>query len=170
MEQRNRATRANNVRIGPVSIITLIAVICMAVLAVLSVSTAHATMVISERQANATVELYRNECAAQEFVAGLDDLLAGKRAAGSDGAAAAGGIGTALDALCEQASAAADGQVEAQAEMDGQVVNATFTGAKMRQLDIAITILDDATYRIDKWKAAAVQHEAQSVGTLWSGA
>ncbi len=67
---------SDKVRIGPITTITLIAIISMAVLAVLAASTAHATSVISDRQANATQMLYLNECAGQEFVAGIDDALA----------------------------------------------------------------------------------------------
>ena len=170
MALKSNTRRADNVRIGPVSIITLIAVICMAVLAVLAVSTAHATMTISERQADATKELYRNEYAAQEFVAGVDDVLAQARAGKGGAAAGYENVKAQLDALCEQARTAAGGEVEVTAEMDAGTITASFVGARMRQLDIALTLLDDGTLRIDRWKAAAVQQEAQPAGNLWSGA
>ena len=165
-----RGWKANNVRIGPISIITLIAVICMSVLAVLAVSTAHATMSISERQADATKELYLNECAAQEFVAGIDDILAGQRASGAAGASSVAAVSSSLEAVCAQASQATGDAIEVSAEMEGAAVNAKFTGPELRQLDIVLTIQDDGTYRIDKWKAAAVQQESQSAGNLWMGA
>lgn len=160
-------SRSEKVRIGPISIITLIIVICMAVLAVLSVSTANATMSISNRQADATKELYLNECAAQEFVAGVSDALSG---AGGKGKAGVKAVQGALDSICEAARAAAGGQVDIVANIDGSTVTAEFEGPKMRRLSVAITIGDDATFRIDRWKAAAVQNESPTAGNLWTGA
>ena len=159
--------RAEKVRIGPISIITLIIVICMAVLAVLSVSTASATSSISTRQADATKELYLNESAAQEFVAGVSDALSG---AGGKAAAGAKAVDGALDSICEAARAAADGQVDVVANVDGTTVTAEFTGSKMRRLSVAIAIGDKGTFRIEKWKAAAVQNESPTAGNLWMGA
>ena len=44
----------NDVRIGPISVFTLIIVICLAVLAVLAFTSANATLVTTQRQATAT--------------------------------------------------------------------------------------------------------------------
>jgi len=159
--------RAEKVRIGPISIITLIIVICMAVLAVLSVSTANATIAISERQADATKELYLNECAAQELVAGVSDTLSG---ASGKAAAGAKAVEASLDSICEAARAAADGQVDVVANVDGTTVTAEFTGPKMRRLSVAITIGDKGTFRIEQWKAAAIQNASPTAGNLWMGA
>lgn len=159
--------KTEKVRIGPISIITLIIVVCMAVLAVLSVSTANATMSISNRQADATKELYLNECAAQEFVAGVADALSGTSGKAGAGAKAVQG---ALDSICEAARTAADGQVDVVANVDGTTVTAEFSGPKMRRLSIAITIGGDAAFRIEKWKAAAVQGEGPTGDNLWTGA
>ena len=161
-------SRVDNVRIGPISIITLIIVICMAVLAVLAISTSSATMAITERSAAATTELYSNERAGQELVAGIDDTLSAARSGG--GVAGVAAVDAALEVICAQARAAGDKGTTVEASMEGSTVNAEITGDKTRKLDIAITILDDATYRIDKWKAAAAQEEAPTAGTLWSGA
>ena len=57
-------SREENVRIGPVSVFTLIIIICLAVLAVLTISTANASLVLSQRQAVAAHELYLDETAA----------------------------------------------------------------------------------------------------------
>lgn len=170
MANRIHGWKTNNVRIGPISIITLIIVICMAVLAVLSISTAHATMSISERQAEATKELYLNECAGQELIASIDDVLSDVRASGGNSSDGCKAIEATLDEISDNAREAADGQIEVTAEMDGTSVKAELTASKMRQLSIVVTILDDATLRIDKWKAAAVQQEPQSAGNLWMGA
>ena len=164
-----QVTRESNVRIGPISIITLITVVCMAVLAVLTAATAHATGVISDKQAVATEQLYANERAAQEFVADIDGALSGARAMGGTAASGARAAERVLDDACEKARAAGEGRVECTASVDGATVFADFTCDGARQLSIAITIRDDATYRIDTWKMTSVQQGAVA-GTLWSGA
>lgn len=161
--------QGDKVRIGPISIITLIAVICMAVLAVLAASTSHATAAISERQANATQLMYLNECAGQEFVAGVDDALAATRSAGGSAADGARAVERRLDSICEKARAAGDGQISCTAHVDGTEVTAEFV-CDTRRLDIAITIRADATYRISEWKMASAQQGEPTVGTLWQGA
>ena len=162
--------RADNVRIGPISVFTLIIVLCMAVLAVLSFSTAHASAVMAERQATATSELYIDEVAAQEFVAGLDDLLAGVRARNANEERAVRVVSDSLIELRDKAQAAASGQVEVTAGISESTVTARFECQNGRTLYIAITIRPDATYRIDTWKMSAVQNEAQPEGSLWTGA
>lgn len=158
------------VRIGPISLITLIIVICMAVLGVLAASTSHATQTISQRQANASQQLYLNEKAGQEFLASTDAILVEERAAGASAYAAAAAVEGELDAICQAARDAADGHVECTANMDGTTVRAEFVCDDARTLSIAVTIRDDATYRIDQWKMASAQQEAQGMGNLWSGA
>ena len=162
--------RASNVRIGPISVITLIVVICMAVLAVLSASTANATMIISQRSADSTTEQYLNELAAQEFVASLDDMLVDLRDAGASAEEAAEAIAERLDDLRQAAEKAADGRITASAEVEGTNVKAQFTGETTRQLNIVVSVQDDVSTRIEKWKATAVQQEMPGTGNLWAGA
>lgn len=52
-----------SVRIGPISLFTLIIILCLAVLAVLSLTTARAELSITERQAQTTTETYALETA-----------------------------------------------------------------------------------------------------------
>jgi len=162
--------RGNNVRIGPISIITLITVICLAVLAVLAASTSHASATIAERQAEGNRMMYANECAGQEFVAGVDAVLAGARVTGTSGGEAARMVENRLDGICEDARNAASERVSCVANVEGTEVTAEFVCEDTRRLIIAITIRDDATYRIDKWKATSVQQTPQSAGNLWTGA
>ena len=161
-------SKVDKVRIGPVSLITLIVVICMAVLAVLTASTAHATLSISQRQAEATSGLYENERAAQELVANVDDALAalGGGISAQDGASA---LDAALDGICEKTRSATGETVGIEAEMDGLTLKATFTNSLSRRLNVEITVLDGGAYRIDRWKSAGQQQEAQGAGTLWMG-
>ncbi len=162
--------RGNNVRIGPISVITLIAVICLAVLAVLAASTSHASATIAERQAEGNQMMYTNERAGQEFVAGIDGVLAGARAMGTPGEEAARMVENRLDDICIAAREAGGGRVTCEANVDGTTVTAEFACENTRRLNIAITIRDDATYRIDKWKVTSVQQAPQSAGNLWTGA
>ena len=65
MAAPNRRNFTDNVRIGPLSVLTLVGILCMAVLAVLSVSTSNASLVIAQRQAHAISDSYLAEAAAQ---------------------------------------------------------------------------------------------------------
>lgn len=158
-----------NVRIGPISILTLIVVICMAVLAVLSISTAQATEVISHRSAEATTEQYRNERTAQEFVAELDDLLGPLREEGAGTEECLEAVAGSLEELCAAAEERAGGEVSVTADVEGSSVVAEFTGAGMKRLNIAVGIREDGSYRIEKWKASGLQQEAAGEGSLWMG-
>ena len=142
-------SREENVRIGPVSVFTLIIIICLAVLAVLTISTANASLVLSQRQAVAAQELYLDETAAQTFLAEIDDRLAPLREGGN------------ADAMS---------QVEVVTNVSGQQIRAEFSCANGRTLKIVVTVLPDGTYRIDKWKMTAVVNEEQPMGNLYTGA
>ena len=76
MAIRTTKSQVENVRMGPLALFTLVVVLCLSVLAVLSVSTANATLALSERRATATRQLYLDEQAAQTFVASLEASLA----------------------------------------------------------------------------------------------
>ena len=64
-----------SVRIGPISLFTLIIVLCLAVLTVLSVTTSLAELSTTERQAATTTETYQLESVGQQFVADVDAAL-----------------------------------------------------------------------------------------------
>lgn len=69
----------SSVRMGPISLVSLIIVLCLAVMTVLSVSTAHAMNSSTQRQASSTTDVYRCEQAGQAFLANLDEVLANVR-------------------------------------------------------------------------------------------
>lgn len=64
-----------SVRIGPISLFTLVIILCLAVMAVLSATTAQATYSAAEKQALFTNDTYQNEQAAQSAVAVIDAAL-----------------------------------------------------------------------------------------------
>lgn len=161
--------RDRDVRIGPISLFTLIIVICLAVLAVLTFATANASLVMTQRQATATTELYLDETAAQTFMAGVSDQLAAVKAEGGSGAEGALALEDALVDLRDRAQEAAGGRVSVIANVDEQQLHAEFACENGRVLNIMVTIRDDCTYRIDKWKMTAVQNEEEPAGNLWTG-
>lgn len=198
---------SERVRIGSISVFALVVIICLAVLAVLAFSTANASLLMSQRQAVATSELYLDERAAQEFVAGIDDILAGIRgetltsgegdielardergnvmydeygnmvvnekesdqgqaSRSGKGNEAVSAVSDMLLDLREEAKLAGDGKVAVTAQVNGNKVNAEFSCENGRMLSIVVTIRNNATYRIDKWKMSAVQNEEQPEGQL----
>ena len=156
--------REGTVRIGSITVFALVIIVCMAVLAVLATSTAHSSLVLSQRQAAATQELYLAETAAQTFLADLDDTLA---ATGGDPVAAATDR---LPLLLNRTREATGGRVTAQAHAEDGTIFAEFTCAGGRTLKIAVTVLPDGSYRIDRWRMTAVENEEQPLGTLYTGA
>jgi len=155
MAGRYRDVGAENVRMGPLALFTLMAVICLAVLAVLAVSTANATLALSQRRAQATTELYLDETCAQAYLAALDGELAG----GADAPAA------------QEAAAAAARRVGGElvtigSEVDGEAFVATFDCGNGRQLGIRVRIGDDGRARVEEWRVATVQNDEPTMGEL----
>ena len=121
-----------SVRIGPISLFTLVIILCLAVMAVLSATTAQATYSAAEKQA-------------------LEDV----RASG-------GGL--------DEALAAVDEALPADAQRDGSRVLMTFASSSGRTLDVELTITANATYEISQWKATTQWTNDGPGATLWSGA
>lgn len=144
-----------SVRIGPISLFTLVIILCLAVMAVLSATTAQATYSAAEKQALFTNDTYQNEQAAQSAVAVIDAALEGVRASG--------------DGL-DEALAAVDEALPADAQRDGSRVLMTFASSSGRTLDVELTITANATYEISQWKATTQWTNDGPGATLWSGA
>ena len=119
-----------SVRIGPISLFTLIIVLCLAVLTVLSVTTSLAELSTTERQAATTTETYQLESVGQQFVADVDAALA---------------EGTLEDVLQRYS----DSTVR-----DGELISATFSMESGRTLAIVLRIQNN-TYTIEQWKVTA---------------
>lgn len=145
----------STVRIGPISLFTLVIVLCLAVMALLSVTTAQATYSAAEKQALFNDDTYANERAAQSAVADIDAALQPVRAAG-------GGLNAALAAVGQS--------LPADARIEGSSVLMTFTAPSGRTLDVEVSIKANATYEISQWKATTQWTNDGSGATLWSGA
>ena len=144
-----------SVRIGPISLFTLVIILCLAVMAVLSATTAQATYSAAEKQALFTNDTYQNEQAAQSAVAVIDAALEDVRASG-------GGL--------DEALAAVDEALPVDAQRDGSRVLMTFASSSGRTLDVELTITANATYEISQWKATTQWTNDGPGATLWSGA
>lgn len=68
--------KTEGVRIGPISLVTLISILLLAVLAMLCVTSANAAQTMAERQADSTTETYALDSCGQDVVAAIDARLA----------------------------------------------------------------------------------------------
>lgn len=149
------SSSTGSVRIGPISLFTLVIVLCLAVLSVLAVTTAQATYAAAEKQAAFTHDTYANEDAAQRFLADVDEALAPVRDSG-------GGLDAAFGAI--------DRMLPPNAEREGSTVRASFAADSGRTLDVELDVRANATYEIASWKATTQWTNDGSGQTLWSGA
>ena len=65
------------VRIGPITLLTLVSVLLLAVLAMLCVTTTHATEAMAQRQADALSQTYELDAFGQALLAQIDDSWPG---------------------------------------------------------------------------------------------
>ena len=161
--------RSGSVRMGPISIFTLVVVLCLAVMAVLSVTTAHADAALAERQACFTQDDYTNEIAGQTLMAGADGALATVRAQGDTAEAGTAAIRAQLNTLIERAQAAAGPDATVDVQLNGTTLAAHIEQPSKRCLDITLGITAQANLRITSWKTSTTWTEDTS-DTLWMGA
>ncbi|WP_302961948.1 hypothetical protein [uncultured Adlercreutzia sp.] len=145
-----------SVRIGPISLFTLIIILCLAVLATLSVTTARAELSITERQAATTTETYQLETMAQTFVADVDTALAqGDAAALSAVLAAYGVTETAPAADAPSTPSASEGaEVASAAEAGEAIADETPAGEAIADESLSGTVGDEATVAVIECPAA----------------
>lgn len=123
-----------SVRIGPISLFTLIIILCLAVLSVLSLTTARAELSVTERQAATTTETYQLESAAQIFVAEVNAALSAD-AQGNEGlltevleAYGVAEVAPAADAASDAAAAASTADTASAAEASEAIPDETPAG------------------------------------------
>lgn len=188
-----------SVRIGPISLFTLIIILCLAVLAVLSITTARAELSITERQAATTTETYQLEVQGQEFVAAVDGALAsgGETAleavlaeygiavtAAPAGDAAAAGAVPAGEAIEDETSSGGTvpaagttisdddggaGAITVSGTFDGELISATFAMDSGRTLAVALRVSNNDTYTIEQWKTTTQWTDDGAGENLWLG-
>lgn len=143
-----------SVRIGPISIFSLVIVLCLAVLSVLAVTTAQATYTLADKQAKFNTDTYVNEIAGQEFLSKVDASLASSRT---------------QKATHEQALASLKSILPADAALEGNTLTASFSTEGGRLLSITLEITPDNQYRISEWSATTQWEMQDTGGTLWTG-
>lgn len=155
---KQRSSVVENVRMGPLSIFTLVSIVCLAVLAVLATSTANATMAMSQRRSDATTQLYIDEVAAQTFMATLDAQLV----QGADDSTA---IRIARDAA--RASAPEGTELQIDASLDDEGYHASFDCGNGRELDITLQVNKDGSLDVRTWRMTAVVNDEPTMGNLF---
>ena len=170
MARKPEPAATGSVRMGPISIFTLVIVICLAVMATLALTTARADTALAERQASFTADDYANECLGQAFLAEVDAALASARAAGLGPAEAAAALAEELDNLAARAkdTAAADGHT-LQAQADGNAISVRVDAPSGRTLTIRLAVTSNGELAISYWKPSTTWTEDTS-DTLWMGA
>lgn len=162
------AQSRGSVRIGPVSLFVLVITVCLAVLAVLSITTAHAEQAVTNQQATAVTDTYRNEIAAQEFLAALDGCLEGQRTSGVTGNQDLRALEAFIADYNDRDGNQGLGE-SAIATLDGSIVTVEFVQASGRKLIIRVLVDEDWAYRILSWRASTEWEEPGSDNELWEG-
>lgn len=157
--------QSGSVRIGPISMFTLIAVICMAVLAVLAIATANASYNMAKLQADSIKEQYVAESAAQDFVALVDSQINQSQGTGSSRVAA---FNNSLNATVARIQEETNNKVTVSAQTQDNRILAQFTCTNGRMLDIVLKVEDSGSYEITQWDMTATRNDVQDEN-LWSG-
>lgn len=162
------AQSKGSVRIGPVSLFVLVIALCLAVLAVLSVTTAHAQAAITNQQAIAITDAYKNEIAAQEFMAAIDDQLAQAQSRAETPEQLQNSMVSFIDEYNDRDGNQGLGE-SALISYDDSVITAEFGQASGRLLTIKVAINSNYTYLILAWQATTDWEEPGSDTTFWAG-
>lgn len=161
------APKTANVRIGPISLLTLISVLLLAVLAVLCVTSANAAQTLSQRQADALTATYRLDSCGQNMLAAIDEKL--QDMSGSSGSLAANAIDAQLQSVQQDAlDATGTNEYSITTQVDGARIEFTVSAGDGKSLDAAVRVNDDMTYTVEEWKTTTVQTEPEQV--LWTSA
>ena len=148
-----KSETSGSVRIGPVTVISLVVILCLAVLSVLAVTTARASNAEADRQREFISSTYANDFEAQQFLADVDNALLKAQKAGA----------TADGAMKYVRKAVPD-----VAAIDGRNVHVAFLTELGRRLTVELRINDDLTYAVTKWAATTDWTEEEETN-LWTG-
>lgn len=160
------AKKTEGVRIGPISLLTLISVLLLAVLAMLCVTTSNAARAMSKRQETAATSSYAVESCGQAVLASIDQIAHGN---GSDAASAVAAIDARLDTVKRDATDGSDANnLQMDMSTDGDTVIFTITADDGRELNARVTYADDLSYSIDEWKVTTAQNDDTATEDLWS--
>lgn len=151
--------KTEGLRVGPITLVTLIAALLLAVLAVLCATTANAQATMANRQATSLTEAYAIDSCGQRMVAGIEESL-------SQGDVAAALTTAKLDAIANNAKAAdGAGDLNIESEYDGSTVSFTISAPSGKTLRAKVT-RKNASVSVEEWKLTTAQETPQD--ELWS--
>ena len=151
--------KTEGLRVGPITLVTLIAALLLAVLAMLCATTANAQATMANRQATSLTEAYAIDSCGQRMVAGIEESL-------GQGDVAAALTTAKLDAIANNAKAtdgASDLNIES--EYDGSTVSFTISAPSGKTLRAKVT-RENASVSVEEWKLTTTQEMPQD--ELWS--
>lgn len=144
-----------SVRMGPVSLFSLIILLSLAVLAVLAVTTAQANYASAEKHSLFTTDTYANEAEAQTLIADIDGQLSAMR-----------NKNYSQKEILEQL----EQTLPSEAWVENDTIRAEFVKDSGRTLRITLEIDSNAKYTITQWQASTSWNtNSGSDDTLWSG-
>lgn len=151
--------KTEGLRVGPITLVTLIAALLLAVLAMLCATTANAQATMANRQATSLTETYAIDSCGQRMIAGIEESL-------NQGDVAAALTTAKLDAIANNAKAA-DGasDLNIESEYDGSTVSFTISAPSGKTLCAKVT-RENASVSVEEWKLTTTQEMPQD--ELWS--
>ena len=158
------ARRSEGMRIGPISLLTLISVLLLAVLAMLCVTTTNATKAMATRQADSTAETYLVDSCGQALIAGIDDELKSTTGTATEAVSSVDARLTDLQSKAKQACGGDD--LDVSAETDGDGISFTVAAQSGKTLEAELRVTDDREYSIESWHITTTQQLPED--TLWS--
>lgn len=151
--------KTEGLRVGPITLVTLIAALLLAVLAMLCATTANAQATMANRQATSLTETYAIDSCGQRIIAGIEESL-------NQGDIAAALTTAKLDAIANNAKAA-DGasDLNIESKYDGSTVSFTISAPSGKTLRAKVT-RENASVSVEEWKLTTTQEMPQD--ELWS--
>ena len=158
------AKRSEGMRIGPISLLTLISVLLLAVLAMLCVTTTNATKAMATRQADSTAETYLVDSCGQALLGGIDDELKSTTGTATEAVSSVDARLTELESKAKQTCGGDNLVVSAKTNGDG--ISFTVAAESGKTLEAEVRVTDDLAYSIESWHITTTQQLPED--TLWS--
>lgn len=148
----SRVSTESAVRIGPITILTLLIILCLATLSVLSLTTARASAVAADKQDASVQATYDIERQGQEFTSEVDSVLYAQRQSGGSSTAAL---------------AALQARYGSSATFASNTITRKFSSST-RTLTVQLEIRSNLTYQVMEWTTSSTADTSQKLN-LWSG-
>ncbi len=151
--------KTEGVRIGPISLATLISILLVAVLALLCVVTANAAQTMAERQANATSESFALDSCGQKILAQLDAELSSSGSLPQSDKKLKSIVNKVVDASSYSGFSASS-------KVSSEAVSFSIRTEDGKTLDAKVS-QKNGSLSVDQWKLTSEQQGTEE--SLWSG-